>query len=389
MTRWRRTALLSLLPACGTLDVQVAVLDPGIVAPAEDERLLEVVLPQVLGQSDKVIDQIVSDLENTHARFYITLTTEIEEKAKEVPEAKRQELTRSAQKISTEFARNQGKEYERLGGELKTNRDEIRRLHGMMLVAPKEDRVGIRAQLLKELQYRYGLAEGLREVFLRDAEQRVREIREKTRGLDDQAVRKVDLLAARRIAAARLETAQSLRSLVGSGYLLDSPYAYAVASAPENAWAPMYNRAFGSGILGNADIAIKKTHQGDFTVKGLTFDPSDVARAASKLTTQAVVLAAQIAGVPVKLPAAPAAGTPGAALAQSSAQLSDLQTQEERLRAARRTSDRALLGIARAILAEYAKLQDPAAGVQARGAIDAAYNARKGDIRIQKGAGTP
>ena len=92
---------------------------------------------------------------------------------------------------------------------------------------------------------------------------------------------------------------KELRSIIGGPTLVESEYAYYVVSSPEELWAPHFNYAVGKGTFGNSDIVIKMGGQGDFTVKGMQFDPSTVAAVASKVTTQSLLLAAQIAGVPV------------------------------------------------------------------------------------------
>jgi hypothetical protein len=92
---------------------------------------------------------------------------------------------------------------------------------------------------------------------------------------------------------------KELKSIIGGPTLVESEYAYSVASAREEMWASNFNYALGKGWFGDSDIVIKMSQQGDFTVKGMQFDPSTVAAVASKVTTQSLLLAAQIAGVPV------------------------------------------------------------------------------------------
>ena len=92
---------------------------------------------------------------------------------------------------------------------------------------------------------------------------------------------------------------KALKSIIGGPTLVGSEFAYPVVFAPEELWAPHFNYAKGKGTFGDADIVIKMGGQGDFTVKGMQFDPSAVAAMASKVVTQSLLLAAQIAGVPV------------------------------------------------------------------------------------------
>jgi hypothetical protein len=60
----------------------------------------------------------------------------------------------------------------------------------------------------------------------------------------------------------------------------------------------LFNEAFGRGVMGNVDIAVKLNEEADFSVKGMRFDATKVAEVAAKVTTQAVLLGSRIAGVP-------------------------------------------------------------------------------------------
>ena len=53
--------------------------------------------------------------------------------------------------------------------------------------------------------------------------------------------------------------------------------------------------------MGNVNIAIRMSPSGNFTLKGMTLDPSAVAQVAAKVGTQSIMLAAQMAGVPVNI----------------------------------------------------------------------------------------
>jgi hypothetical protein len=78
-----------------------------------------------------------------------------------------------------------------------------------------------------------------------------------------------------------------------------SEKAYALASAPESAWSKRFNLAKGQNFLGDGDIAIKLNSQGNFSVKGLTFDPSSSAKLLSKVAIQSLSYYAQLSGLPL------------------------------------------------------------------------------------------
>lgn len=152
-----------------------------------------------------------------------------------------------------------------------------------------------------------------------------------------------------------VETA-GLQYLIQNSELSNTEFAYVVANAPESLWAKNFNRAFGSGTFGNVDVVIKMNTTADFSVKGMRFDATTVASVASKVTTQAVLLGAQMAGVPIPSRTGSAPSGPGAALATSSG---NLNTSEQALaqrtalldaqRAAIRATARSILG-ARSLL---------------------------------------
>jgi MoxR-like ATPase len=84
----------------------------------------------------------------------------------------------------------------------------------------------------------------------------------------------------------------------------------------------------------------------------LSFNPADVAGAASKVATQTVLLAAQIAGVPVKLSGTPDPQMSGAALATSSSNFAQTLATSAQVNEKVRAHRDALLRIAASILQE-------------------------------------
>lgn len=172
-------------------------------------------------------------------------------------------------------------------------------------------------------------------------------------------------------ATAVIQAAQ--RSIIQGSEIATTEYAYAVASAPESLWKTNYNQAFGSGNFGNVDVVIRMNSTADFSVKGMRFDASTVAQVASKVMTQALLIGAQMSGVPV---ATASTGTTsgGDALSKSSTDLAALDTalaRRDALSAAQRDAIRAaartLLGAAPQL--ESGVLKDKPKGEAARDAL--------------------
>jgi hypothetical protein len=181
--------------------------------------------------------------------------------------------------------------------------------------------------------------------------------------------------------ATKQEVTASLSSLIGPGQSVANDInAYLVASAPSGAWEPEFNKTVVDARWGNLDTAIKLIGLGEFTIKGVTFDPSKVAQVASKVATQSLLMATQIAGVPVKLQGSAGSGgaTDGAALAQASGALSDAEAQIDQQNAAARDYRRALVDIAQAILRETPQLVGPKGTEDSAGAQEARLAAIKG-----------
>jgi hypothetical protein len=162
------------------------------------------------------------------------------------------------------------------------------------------------------------------------------------------------------------------RSILGSNgaTLSASPYAYLISSAPENEWQLNFNRAEGRGSMGNLDVAIILNETADFSVKGMRFDANKIAEVASKLTSQALHMAVQIAGGPAIGVAAPA-GTQPSALTQSTAALAAAQQQMAVREALRQSRQRALYDLADTLIANYglvdtSNLATTAASIRAR-----------------------
>lgn len=92
------------------------------------------------------------------------------------------------------------------------------------------------------------------------------------------------------------EKTKTAESIIGSGSLTRSDYAFAVATLDEADWN-RFNVATGNAHGGNLDVAIKMNEPGDFTVKGMRFDASKSAELVGKSLTQVLLLAAGHAGL--------------------------------------------------------------------------------------------
>jgi hypothetical protein len=81
--------------------------------------------------------------------------------------------------------------------------------------------------------------------------------------------------------------------------LKDDPNASLIVSAPENSWHGIYDRSFGSGTIGNTDIALVMQDTGAFTIKGVRNDTAKITAATFQSINMMIYLAGISAGVPV------------------------------------------------------------------------------------------
>jgi len=122
-------------------------------------------------------------------------------------------------------------------------------------------------------------------------------------------------------------------SLVGTGI------SWPLLSIPDEAWEERFNRAFGRGVFGNSDIVLIMDNVAQFSVKGMSFDPSSVAAAASKISSQMLIYLTQFAGAP--LPTGTLNDTSGSAYRlpdESINQAENALASAERLRTARESA---------------------------------------------------
>lgn len=153
----------------------------------------------------------------------------------------------------------------------------------------------------------------------------------------DSVAKESDASAKAIIAEATANIQSACKSLICDGGLATSEYAYALTALPKEEWKDKFNRASAVGINGNVDIVIKMTERADFTVKGMRFDASKVSEMARKATTQGILLAASISGVPISVPSQNSPDNKGAAQASNALSATlDKQVKREALLEQRR-----------------------------------------------------
>jgi hypothetical protein len=143
--------------------------------------------------------------------------------------------------------------------------------------------------------------------------------------------------------------------------LFDDPYAAYLVNAPEQYWQGVYNRAHGSGVFGNTDLAIKMEGPGMFTVKGVKQGASKLTQASLQVLKQGVQLVGAAYGVPL----AGLASKPVAAVGDLAGQAGELVEAAT----APALSRRATVDLLDALLAERTALTAADAG-ERRKALD-------------------
>lgn len=81
--------------------------------------------------------------------------------------------------------------------------------------------------------------------------------------------------------------------------LFTDPFASRIVTAPEKFWRGEYNRAYGTGIVGNTNLAIQMEGPAMFTVKGLKQDSSKLTKASLQVLKQGVQMVGAAYGLPV------------------------------------------------------------------------------------------
>jgi hypothetical protein len=287
------------------------VLRPEVVSARAEADAIARVMPQIAAEDDMVVDRVFAELWNQHYQAYQKLRKRDLEIAATLPKDSqdRKNLEIAAESKLAGPSQDIYDFYDRKNREIKAANAALRGFWAELQAATDDaTREQISRKMLASLTERQALLASAYEMMSHDLDEQVA------------AAPALTTTGAAVIAVTTQQSAQrNMKQLFDGGGFIDSRYTYYVVRADDKLdWAPMFDRTLARGIFGNTDIAIKALGPGNFTIKGLSFNPADVAAAASKVATQTVLLAAQIAGVPVKVSGTPDPQMSGAALATSS-----------------------------------------------------------------------
>jgi hypothetical protein len=376
--------LLLALSACGHLEVQIDVLNPSVIDAELDRATVRGSLALALKETQIDVEKNFGQLKEVHRKVYARIADSYREKIKSGKLNSQQEtvVNQSIDDLTTGFDTLVGSPYYATAiTEVATLDAELRRAYmaspngGAPLTADQDPAVTVLLRKRNAVLYDF------RAKVIRDIAVQLTDAEKTTMS----GVLGLPGLAPAEVAAIKQTVAKEVNNSIIKGQgIVDTPYAYAVAGAPDALWAPRFNEAWGKGYFGNINLAIKLESLGNFTIKGVTFDPSDVARVAAKVTTQALLVATQIAGVPVSTTATPS--TDGAALATASKSLGDADAKNAMRQSRLRDRDAALLDIAAAVLREDTNLakdgSDAPVRLRAAASLKATYDAHKARLDL-------
>lgn len=376
---------LSLVAACGSLEVQMDVLNPSYVEYLREEHEIRETLRLIIHMPKKYVSEQLTELNQRELDAYsqTAATYRKEAKSLDVNDTVRESLLTAA----ADSLKN-GNQTQLVNNRYKETCRTVARLHKSIMEVVnsiEHDALGRMLQGSEDLDPRLVGLISLRNEAIRSLIARVDTELERV-GLEVSAKLIGTTIASSIIKAVRDVAAMTANELVWGASLHNDPVAYAVASAPDAKWGKEYNRAFGRGDLGNLHIAIKLTHKGDFTIKGMTFDPSKIAQMASKATTQVVLLAARIYGVPVSTGTDTQGNSDddiGVLTGDDQQLVADEQTIMKRQKT-KEDFNKALLLIARSILDESEALVHPDSNTrkEAVEAIGVTYSSHKSRLII-------
>jgi hypothetical protein len=345
------------LSACSSLEVKVSIADPSVARNVLDQLNMRNDLPRVRAESSVEIDRVLTELTRKHRQIWQKFQEGYRAQAKAATtDEERDFFTALAASFDDDvFNEDVARVYQSRKGVLSAIAEAVREHCPTSGGCPPAaiDRV---TALLRERREHLSSLERLREDDLQRG----------LRNMHNPSVRA-------EVIALSVAADEDTRSLIGRSGLQTSPEAYAVITS--KAWTEKFDFSRALGRLGDLNVAIKMERRGNFTIKGVSFDPSEVARAISKMGTQLVLAIAQTSGVPVRTAAGttPAAGLPtssealGAAIATVETAAADQDNRRE-----------ALLAIAIAIAREKANIDDTEAKRKAAiKAIDATFKAHK------------
>ena len=356
------------LTACGSLNLQVDVLDPSYVDTVLLRQDLFIQLQEALDESQPT-ETSLKGLQKEHRNAYQKIAEVYTKEAGSDDDGNAIFLRELANRLVPDFDGSVAPEYEAVISLITAVDAKIREVLGRKKITGPGDidinDADVTPLLLKRL------------TVLRNFRGRVSadlKIARNTHAKGPEIAPAVKAIAGVALAQVQLK----LDSLTGGQRLAEDPLAYAVASAGKQYWANKFNRTYGNGRFGNLNFAIKMESLAEFTIKGLTFDPSAVTAMASKVSAQSLIFAAQIAGVPVNLPNV-TAGTSGQAAVDRSKALADMQTATLQQDAEIESRQRALIRIAERILSEADNIlsNDKRVRDSTKDAIDASFEAQR------------
>jgi len=373
-------ALTLALSACSSLEVQVGVLKPEVVRErAENDRLART-LPSIIAETDTTVKQFFVDRINVHGTAYDRIREAYSIEAGKLPEDDPERVQLELAAASMRFPDQLRDNYDYWETVTLAADAALKSLWpAYQAEVDPSARQRLRQQLLARLDEREAVAANVNALLIEDLD--LASMKERVQGLPEL----VQAAVIERIKQSIRHGLKAQKSqLFDPGGIQHSPYAFYVAKAGDDDWAPAFDYTKGGGSFGNTDIAIKAMAPGNFTIKGVSFNPADVAATAAKVTSQTVLLAAQIAGVPVKISGAPPTGQPGAALAQSSGALNDAIARNERVDQRLIAHRDALRRIAAAIVGERKAIMNGTAAERqaAIAAIKAVYESHAPRLRV-------
>lgn len=288
----------SLMGACTTLTVGVDILDPTEVMRIADTEYFTQAAYEISRSNDASIGAEVARLRAEHADVNDSLAHVYDLKAEAVPVGPTQAgavdvLLSTANQLRSQLDAGNPlattyEEYERL---LREQSAIIRSVAG---ASPVDELGRLKPGLAAALRARQLLVDPLETAISASLE----EARMDAKRLSDEGG-----AGAAQASAAATKASQTqvvLNTLTGGRTLTRSRYAHAVMVADKTYWRPDFNRAYADGRFGNSEIVIKVDQVGEFTVKGVQFDPAKVATIAGKVGVQSLLLAAKLAGAPVQ-----------------------------------------------------------------------------------------
>jgi hypothetical protein len=364
--------LLIALNGCASLKVNVSVLDPMVIEGETDRLFLRDALPKVLAMRSADVKAKYQTLENEHFQAYVQLGEALNKECA-IAERAAQLFSLCPSTLQADFNQFVRPHYAEAVPLIEAQREEVVKVSGQLKTASESEKPVLEPQLLASLrEYDFRVRHFVAFV---NADISGTPNNYQTGSFND--VRRVlSTIAAPvptgAVAAAQRATAATLAELLKAHGLSEDPFAYVVASSEKARWAPHYNLTKAAGLLGASDIAIRMIELDNFTIKGIAFDPADVAQMASKVVSQSLMLAAKINGVSVD---SPGSSEPGDAIAKAGMEVTTLEDSLTRQEASLVDQRAALLDIAAAIARERVALKADGERAAAIEAIQAVYDA--------------